>query len=65
VPSLISFTARLRSNFLPWWLSSARIRAMPITARAEMSGDSTGKPYRSSSSRQASASRVRANRALS
>ena len=26
------------------WLSSARISAMPITARAEMSGDSNGKP---------------------
>jgi hypothetical protein len=44
VPSLIRVTARLRSNFLPWWTSSAMISAMPITARAEMSGDSNGKP---------------------
>lgn len=31
--------------------------AMPVTARAAMSGDSNGKPYLSSTSRHASASR--------
>src|ERR1700722_263908 len=35
VPSLMMPTARVRLNFLPWWLSSARMSAMPITARAE------------------------------
>jgi predicted TIM-barrel fold metal-dependent hydrolase len=37
VPSLIRVSARLRSNFLPWWPSSAMISAIPMTARAEMS----------------------------
>ncbi len=57
VPSLISLTARSRSNFLPSRLSSASCSAMPITARAAMSGDSNGNPYRFSTSRHASASR--------
>jgi len=42
VPSLISVTARSRSKFLPWRLSSDSISAMPMTARAAMSGDSNG-----------------------
>ena len=44
VPSLISEIARSLSNFFEWWLSSASISAMPMTARAAMSGDSNGKP---------------------
>ena len=44
VPSLISEIARSLSNFFEWWLSSASSIAMPITARAAMSGDSNGKP---------------------
>jgi predicted dehydrogenase len=57
VPALISVMARSRSNFLPCLLSSASCSAIPITARAAMSGDSNGNPYRFSTSRQASASR--------
>jgi len=44
VPSLIWVTARLRLKRAAWVFSSASMRAMPITARAAMSGDSNGKP---------------------
>jgi hypothetical protein len=57
VPSLIWATARLRLKRAAWVFSSASMRAMPITARAAMSGDSNGRPERSSTSRHASASR--------
>jgi predicted dehydrogenase len=57
VPSLISVIARSRSNFLPCLLSSASCSAIPITARAAMSGHSNGNPERLPTSRHASASR--------
>jgi hypothetical protein len=44
VPSVARATARSRSNLALWWLSSARISAMPMTARAEMSNDSGSTP---------------------
>jgi hypothetical protein len=44
VPSLIWATARLWLKRAAWVFSSASMRAMPITARAAMSGDSNGRP---------------------
>jgi predicted dehydrogenase len=55
VPSLSSAIARSRSNFLPCLLSSASCSAIPVTARAAMSGDSNGNPERFPASRRASA----------